>query len=196
MNDFYHVTAMEIDHIDYIGMYASFELGLLSPSEINELTAMVSPLKVAKCGTCGETKPLSEFHKHSARTTGTDYKCKSCKLSYQRTAKGRDVFRFSNAKRQAHKKQLPVSLSTQEWNAILEHYGHCCAYCGKPESEAGTLAQEHVYPLSRGGGYTVTNIVPACKTCNSRKRNRTPEEAGMTLCRMPLSQLSMFDERI
>lgn len=47
-----------------------------------------------------------------------------------------------------------------------------CAYCG------GTymLSVDHKIPRSRGGGDTSDNLHIVCKTCNSMKRNRTPEE--------------------
>lgn len=51
-----------------------------------------------------------------------------------------------------------------------------CAYCGKP----GTTI-DHVHPRSRGGKNTWQNLVTACGSCNHKKRNRTPEEAGMIL---------------
>lgn len=30
---------------------------------------------------------------------------------------------------------------------------------------------DHVIPLSRGGSNSITNVVPACKPCNSGKRD-------------------------
>jgi len=68
---------------------------------------------------------------------------------------------------------LPHTLSISEWNAILDHFDHRCAYCGR---KARRLCREHAIPVSRGGGYTADNIVPACGSCNSRKHNKTPEE--------------------
>lgn len=55
-----------------------------------------------------------------------------------------------------------------------------CAYCG---GSAETV--DHVVPRSRGGGLTWENAVAACLTCNHRKANRTPEEAGMVLRFIP-----------
>lgn len=55
--------------------------------------------------------------------------------------------------------------------------GHRCAYCGKH----GADTIDHVYPKGRGGLWAWDNCVAACESCNGRKRNRTPEEAGMPL---------------
>lgn len=38
---------------------------------------------------------------------------------------------------------------------------------------------DHMLPVSRGGSNDFTNLVIACFACNHRKRDRTPEEAGM-----------------
>jgi 5-methylcytosine-specific restriction endonuclease McrA len=44
-----------------------------------------------------------------------------------------------------------------------------CAYCDKP---AKTL--DHFIPVSMGGRTEPGNLVPACKSCNSRKRDSDP----------------------
>ena len=62
---------------------------------------------------------------------------------------------------------------------------HNCMYCGKSSSGEG-LELEHVIPRSRGGKNEWVNLVSACRKCNSRKGDRTPEEAGMPLLRRPL----------
>jgi 5-methylcytosine-specific restriction endonuclease McrA len=61
---------------------------------------------------------------------------------------------------------------------VLERDAYRCRYCA---GFAGHLCIDHVLPQSRGGEHTPDNLVTACKPCNSRKRNRTPEEAGMVL---------------
>jgi len=42
-----------------------------------------------------------------------------------------------------------------------------------------------VIPRSRGGETAWENLVTCCHDCNNRKGNRTPEEAGMKLLRLP-----------
>src|SRR4051812_31500071 len=57
---------------------------------------------------------------------------------------------------------------------------HRCAYCGR---RGDTV--DHVVPRSRGGRDTWLNTVSACSRCNNRKRDRTPEEAGMAMLYAP-----------
>jgi 5-methylcytosine-specific restriction endonuclease McrA len=61
---------------------------------------------------------------------------------------------------------------------------HICAYCGNHYAEAD-LTVEHIVPVSRGGQHTWTNVVTACRSCNTRKGNRRPEEAHMPLVYVP-----------
>lgn len=51
-----------------------------------------------------------------------------------------------------------------------------CAYCG---GRGGTV--DHIIPSSRGGDSEWDNLITACASCNSRKADRTPVEAGMPL---------------
>jgi 5-methylcytosine-specific restriction endonuclease McrA len=59
-----------------------------------------------------------------------------------------------------------------------------CQYCGEIFSPS-QLTLDHVKPLSHGGKTQWDNIVTACKTCNIKKANKTPSEAGMELLRVP-----------
>jgi len=44
---------------------------------------------------------------------------------------------------------------------------------------------EHIVPISKGGATSWMNLVAACKACNNRTANRTPEAAGMKLHYVP-----------
>ena len=61
---------------------------------------------------------------------------------------------------------------------------HKCQYCCRryPTKE---LTLDHVIPVSKGGPKSWLNVVTACRGCNQRKRNRTPEQAEMPLLRAP-----------
>lgn len=58
-------------------------------------------------------------------------------------------------------------LSDQQWSAIKVAWGGC-AYCGTANT---TLQRDCLLALSRGGRYTLDNIVPACRSCNASKCN-------------------------
>ncbi|MBE9130231.1 MULTISPECIES: HNH endonuclease [unclassified Coleofasciculus] len=64
---------------------------------------------------------------------------------------------------------------------VLRRDKHACQYCGSTKK----LTLEHVIPRSKGGKHSWDNVVIACQRCNSRKGNRTPEQAGMTLRTKP-----------
>ncbi|MDQ3312022.1 MAG: HNH endonuclease, partial [Actinomycetota bacterium] len=51
-------------------------------------------------------------------------------------------------------------------------------YCGR---HADSI--DHVLPRSRGGEHIWENVAAACRRCNTVKRDRTPDEAGMRLAR-------------
>ncbi len=69
-------------------------------------------------------------------------------------------------------------------NNIFERDDRTCQYCGKKLS-ADRLTLDHVVPRSRGGRSTWGNLAAACMSCNDRKGDRLPEEAGMKLLRRP-----------
>ena len=66
---------------------------------------------------------------------------------------------------------------------------HICAYCAEGLATQ-KLTRDHVIPYSRGGLDTWNNVVTACRACNQRKTNRTPEEAGMELIYTPYTTKS------
>lgn len=58
-------------------------------------------------------------------------------------------------------------LTDGQWSALVGAWGGC-AYCG---ASAGPLQKDCMLPVSRGGRYTLTNVVPACGACNASKWN-------------------------
>jgi len=58
-------------------------------------------------------------------------------------------------------------LASAQWVAIQAAWGGC-AYCGAP---GVPLQKDCVLPISRGGRYTLRNVVPACRSCNASKGN-------------------------
>lgn len=88
-----------------------------------------------------------------------------------------DKVRMYSQRRTARVNELPNTLTETEWEEVLYHFGHSCSYCGIHQDDLKTvLNQEHVIPVTKKGGYTADNIIPACKSCNSSKSNRDFEE--------------------
>ena len=58
-------------------------------------------------------------------------------------------------------------LTADQWAAIKAAWNGC-AYCGAAD---GALQRDCVMAISRGGRYTIDNVVPACASCNTSKCN-------------------------
>lgn len=65
-----------------------------------------------------------------------------------------------------------------------------CQYCGKRFSMS-SLSYDHVVPRSAGGKTGWTNIVTACKPCNSKKDDKTCAEARMWPINLPQKPKSL-----
>jgi 5-methylcytosine-specific restriction endonuclease McrA len=67
---------------------------------------------------------------------------------------------------------------------IYERDKNTCQYCGR-KVDKKALNLDHVVPRDFGGRTTWENIVCSCRKCNTKKANRTPQQAGMKLIRRP-----------
>lgn len=59
-----------------------------------------------------------------------------------------------------------------------------CMYCGNKFKD-DLLTRDHVIPISKGGKDRWSNVVTACRHCNTKKANRIPEQAKMPLLAVP-----------
>ena len=156
------------------------------------------------CPHCGETKLAEMFYSAPSREDrdGLSSLCRQCSSSvagsrvkrlrklYGRNKgpKGGSYYRYSakwkkeNRDRmagyvrrwRARRAAAPLNdLTHNQWREIVERYNGRCIYCGEI---AKPVTQDHMIPLSRGGAHTASNVIPACRLCNSRKSARTVEE--------------------
>lgn len=58
-------------------------------------------------------------------------------------------------------------LTDAQWLALMDAWAGC-AYCG---GDGAALQKDTMLPISRGGRYTLANVVPACGSCNASKCN-------------------------
>lgn len=89
---------------------------------------------------------------------------------YRKSDKGRQRARVRDWSRYAKRRGATVTdrLTVEQWREILARHKNKCHYCGVTSD---CLTVDHVIPLSKGGSHTAENIVPACQSCNSRKKD-------------------------
>lgn len=86
----------------------------------------------------------------------------------------RETQNIISSRYRARKRMLEASLTLEQWEAIKSAYKYRCAYCGK---KTVRLTQDHVISVSLDGPYVAWNIVPACLSCNSQKRDKVLAES-------------------
>jgi 5-methylcytosine-specific restriction endonuclease McrA len=58
--------------------------------------------------------------------------------------------------------------------AIKARDGFACVYCGGTEASTGAhLHLDHLTPKAQGGADVATNLVLACRSCNSARQDTT-----------------------
>jgi len=91
-------------------------------------------------------------------------------------------------------KHVPIRISILTRSNIYARDRYLCQYCGAKEGSTKVvngkpvrvvLTLDHILPESRGGKFQWDNLISACKFCNSKKGDRTPEEAKMPLLHQP-----------
>jgi 5-methylcytosine-specific restriction endonuclease McrA len=63
-------------------------------------------------------------------------------------------------------------LAPEVREAIYQRDGRRCVYCGRTPPEV-KLTVDHVHPRQLGGRDDPSNLVTACRSCNSDKRDMT-----------------------
>lgn len=102
--------------------------------------------------------------------------CSNCLMQLFESVFGR--VRPTDQESEAYKKKsIPNAIKWEVW----QRDDFTCQYCG----DRSDLAVDHIVPESRGGDMALTNLVTACKPCNSKKGARTPEGADMPLLNDP-----------
>lgn len=71
-------------------------------------------------------------------------------------------------------------------DTLFRRDAHLCMYCGE-HFAPHDLSRDHITPSSKGGPDTWNNVVTACKRCNHRKGNLSPEQANMPLLAVPFT---------
>lgn len=114
-------------------------------------------------------KKYRDEHVDKIRESGIAYRNNNIEYEYNRHKEYRQGNKSQYAiyaqTRRARKQLLPSTLTILQWENIKKDFNNKCAYCGKELP----LEQEHFLALTSAGEYTVNNIIPSCRSCNSSK---------------------------
>lgn len=113
----------------------------------------------AWCARCRDWRPLAEIHAGLCRRHRAEYQRERYRSDphYQLRRKSKTYLR-----RRGVEAVPPIG---QE--VLLEEFAGRCAYCGSPAE-----TWDHIVPVSQGGRTTPGNVVPACRSCNSSKKDQ------------------------
>ena len=145
-----------------------------------------------ECFKCNKILSQNKFSPAKKGNMGLTSWCRNCMNNYQKEPKRRArhteytrEYRINNPhytvyhRGQQLKRRMTVLNSTDgsvtvEFLKILYSYKNCY-YCEKYTCKNKRTA-DHKTPLSRGGRHAASNLVMACQSCNSSKRNKTEAE--------------------
>lgn len=85
--------------------------------------------------------------------------------------KNKSVHLIRARKRRLKLKSVKGSHTDVEWENLKAKYNYTCLGCGKKEPEI-ILTRDHVIALSKKGPNYISNILPLCAPCNSKKQTK------------------------
>jgi len=98
----------------------------------------------------------------------------------QTTVELNSIIAVRGENKHAFKNRIPP-LNNRE---LFRRDQHICLYCGKHTTDK-KLTRDHIVPVAQGGKDSWSNVITACKKCNTRKGCRTPDQAHMPLLAVP-----------
>lgn len=154
------------------------------------------------CSTCKTPKKVSCFTKNRGRGDGYFSQCTECKNKARSDKKSKEAakkynkkYKFANKEilkgkrktwtgnnpdkvramsrtRRARKEEVKENYMSSDETFTKDLFDHRCFLCGS----GSDLAIDHHFPLSKGHALTRENAVLLCKSCNSLKGAKLPEE--------------------
>jgi 5-methylcytosine-specific restriction endonuclease McrA len=119
--------------------------------------------KTLRCEECSK-KYFKQYHK------------KYCK-KYLKTEHGKSIYKSNIRKRMSRLNKITETFTLYEWGKMLKlSNGICPGYeCNPHFVGIENLTLDHIYPVSKaeeGRVYTINDIQPLCRKCNSKKGDK------------------------
>ncbi len=127
-------------------------------------------------------EPLNVCSVRRALTLVFRGKASSVELGDGRVRSVSDVFPVPSVVRLERYIRAPRRRVVLSKRNVLKRDSYQCQYCG---AVGHKMTIDHVVPKKLDGPETWENLVTACVTCNARKGDRPPEQAGLQLIRKP-----------
>lgn len=146
-----------------------------------------------QCTTCKIIKPLNEFSNSKRGRLGKSAYCKPCASEYQKKYLPKEIRKLKTRKYRNDNREWWRTLhrinqfnrrskiKAQSDNTVTPDFVKLiynkkkCYYCNEhTPKKYRTL--DHKIPLNLGGLHSIHNIVMACLSCNSTKRDMTENE--------------------
>jgi Recombination endonuclease VII len=121
--------------------------------------------KTKWCGRCNQLKPVTDFSKDTARSTGLQHYCKSCNSEYYKKTRRHGSQHRSPADIRARDRHATLrrkyGISVEEYEQILAEQDGVCAICGEDEKDQrwGCLYVDHDHKTGKIRGLL-------CRDCN------------------------------
>jgi len=119
--------------------------------------------RLKKCSICKEYKAIAK------RKENICYDCYYEEYNSRPEVIARKYFDLSNRKKLYEK----GNFSKADWLAIMNQFKWRCFYCNI-KLKRGTRTVDHIIPITKNGKHIKENIIPCCRSCNSRKNNMDP----------------------
>jgi hypothetical protein len=100
------------------------------------------------CGRCGEAKPLDQFHKSRAKSSGYESYCKACKMTPEERER-------HNGRTRRHKFVMRYGITLEQRDEMAEAQGQRCVIC----QEVKQLHVDHCHDTGKVRGLI-------CHSCN------------------------------
>lgn len=108
---------------------------------------------------------------------------KQASVKWAKTPSGKASFANSAHRRRALKAKTTSESIADEIKRLLK-LAKACYYCERPFSKTLKPTIDHILPLNKGGSHTIDNLCLACKSCNSKKNAKHPEEWAKQIGRL------------
>ena len=143
---------------------------------LNPTTKRHSPLYECQCD-CGSILEVPSYALLSGKRVSCG--CARNKISVKQRAERRA---YTNYRKQAEIRKLSFNISLKEFSNLSQQP---CVYCGdlrmnvakvKRVIGSGSYEYNGMDRIDNTKGYSMSNVVPCCKTCNFAKSDKTHQE--------------------